>query len=412
MTATYLPWTSLASSLASDLLTDWIPDAIGAVDALSSIRRGQLPAKQSMQVPSIQVAMSKRFETIPIIGVSRRARLHCITHEALAHYTPDMNVFGYRSLSADYREAYRDRITRIRNLVHDPRYPLVLAADVRRFSASVSLPVILRQRWMTSRLADELTSLRDDSGRCLLPGHHWANRIGSAILSEVDTALTSAIGQRWVRWADDIHVFVTDSKEAEQVRSILLTALTKMNLELSQEKTHLLTPSELLSGPARDVSGDPINVWRHGVATADERALRYALPRLAARQDPAALEDLLSITAEHPSLLPRAVSYLDHLIDDPTGRSIAAKLFNRETMPAVIARLLALGIRHPALAATVPERAIEIAETAGVLALEELAWRIRSIQGKTLLSPTQRLAEWAQSGNQSELSLPIVETLL
>lgn len=412
MTAAYLPWATLASSLASDLLTDWIPDVIGAADVLDSIRRAQLPAKQSMQVPSIQVAMSKRFETIPVIGVSGRARLHCITHEALSHYTPDMNVFGYRSLSTDYRGAYRERIIRIRDLARDPRYPLVLAADVRRFSASVSLPVILRQPWMTSRLADELTSLKNDSGRCLLPGHHWANRIGSAILSEVDTALTLALGRRWVRWADDIHIFVTDSNEAEQVRSILVTALTKIQLELSQEKTHLLTRSELLYGPARDVSGDPVNVWRHGVAAADERALRYALPRLAARHDPAALKDLLSITAEHPSLFPRAVSYLDHFIDDPTGLSIAVKLFNRETMPAVIARLLALGIRHPALAATAPERAIEIAQTAGVLALEELAWRIHSVRGKTSRPPTQRLAEWAKSRNQLELSLPIVETLL
>jgi hypothetical protein len=412
VSATSQPGTALASSFTSDLLTDWVPDAIGAADVIAGLYRGEVPPPQPVRAAQLLAAMATRCELIPVIDVAARARLHCLTEDALVGYSPDQNVFGYRSLEVDYRAAYHVRQERLRSFARDPRYPLVLAVDVARFSASVPLPVILRQTWMTPVLADEIIALRATTGRCLLPGHHWANRIGSAVLGGVDAALRSAVGRRWIRWADDFHVLLTGSQEADQVRHLLSAELARVGLKLSEEKTRLLPTSALPSGPARDVSGDPAHVWQRGVANTDVRALRYALPRLAARHDPVALGDLLSITAEHSYLIPRAVHYLDRFAESSSGAAIGVELLQRETTPAVIGRLLALAVRHPALLAAVPDHALLAATSADVPALLALVWRTAMAHGKTPPPPTQRIAAWVRDGGQLALHLPSLETLL
>jgi hypothetical protein len=405
-------WAALSSSFASDLLTDWVPDSIGAADVFGALRSGVLPPKEPLRAAHLLVTMATRSSLVPVIDVASRARLHSITDDALAAYKPDANVFSYRSLGSTYRPAYRARIDRLRSLASDSRYPLVLAADVARFTASVPLSTILRQQWITPALADELTNLRAAAGRCLLPGHHWANRIGSAVLGRVDTALRSAFGSRWVRWADDFHVFVADSAEAERVRSLLLEELRDLDLTLSEEKTRLMSVSDLLSDRARDVAGDPAQVWLRGVTNSDVRALRYALPRLAAGHNPVALDDLNRIIAEIPYVLPRAVYYLDQFVDTPDGTAIAVELLQRENAPEAIGRLLALTARHQALLAAVPDHVLQIAEASDVPALRALAWRAARATGTASSPPTERLAAWVRSGGQLEQRLPNLETLL
>jgi hypothetical protein len=405
--------TALASSFASDLFSDLIPDPIGASDVLALLRLGKIPPAEPIRAPELPWIMASRSEFVPVINVISRARLHCLTADALAAYSPEPNVFAHRSLDVDYRPAYRARLERIRNLASDPCYPLVLAADVYRFSASVSLPVILSQPWMTEPLANELSALNATAGRCLLPGHHWANRIASAVLANVDLTLTSVVGHRWVRWSDDIHVFVADANEAQSIRRALSEELSGVGLELSQEKTKLLSIPEVLSGVARDVSGEPASVWHSGIVNDDVRALRYALPRLAALRDPVALDDLLRITRIHPYVIPRALSYLDHLMEDLRGSEVAVEMLKREENALFIGRLLSLAIRHAdLLAAAVPDRVLHIAESTGVSSLQGLAWRVALALGKIPPPPDRRLAGWVSQGAQSSEQLPSLETTL
>jgi hypothetical protein len=284
-------------------------------------------------------------------------------------------------------------------------------ADVARFSASVSLSVILRQEWITQTLADELANLSAITDRCLLPGHHWANRIGSAVLGGADKALRAAFGSRWARWADDFHIFVADPAEAEQARSLLAEELGKLDLTLSSEKTRLMSVADLLAGPARDVAGDPAEVWLRGVANSDARAFRYALPRLAARHDPIALDDLIHITTENAYILPRTVYYLDQLADTPRGLTIAVELLQRVKAPEAIGRLMALAVRHQALLAAIPDQVLQIAEASNVPALRALAWRTAWARGIFSPPPTERLVAWVKSG-RLEQHLPSLATLL
>jgi hypothetical protein len=403
---------ALASSFASDLLTDWVPDSIGAAEVLTDLRNGVLPTTGPLQAAQLLVTLATRSDSVPVIDVASRARLHYITDDALAGYIPDSNVFSYRSLEPGYRPAYRARMNRLRSLANDSRYPLVLAADVYRFSASLPLSVILQQKWMTSALGDALTKLSATAGRCLLPGHHWANRIGSAVLEPVDIALRSAFGSRWVRWADDLHVFVADAAEAEQARILLLEELEQLDLTLSQDKTRLISASDLLTGPARDVAGEPVQAWLRGVANSDVRALRYALPRLAEFLNPVALDHLNSMTAEHPYILPRAIYYLDKFINTPSGTAIAIDLLQRVTRPDAIGRALALAIRHRALLAAVPDHVLQLADDSDVPSLRALAWRTTWAVGACSPPPDKRVAAWVTSGGQPDKDLPSVETLL
>jgi hypothetical protein len=402
---------ALADGFAADLLLDWIPDAIGAVDVVRALRAGYAPVMQSAEADQIVVELAKRSERIPVIDVALRARLHWLVVEALADHTPAAGVFSYRSPVPDYREAYRARAVRLRTLSADLRHPLVLIADVHRFSASLPLEAVLRQPWMTPALATELTALATVAGRCHLPGHLWANRIGMAVLASLDVALDAAVGPRWVRWSDDIHVFVTDTDEAERIRELIAKELGRLQLRLSDAKTGIHPAGTPLRGPARDVAGEPVEVWRQGVVNDDMRALRYALPRLGALRDRTALADLVAVTASHPYLLPRAISYLDGFANMAEGARTFRQLLERESAPWLVARLLALALRHPALLSTVPDSTIRAAAESNVLGLRALAWRADFERGNVMSAPTARLAVWMQ-GNRRGADLPSVETLL
>lgn len=402
---------ALARSLVADLLTDWVPDAIGATDVLWMLRRGELPPSAPIVAPRLMVALPSHSDEVPVVDVVLRGRFHCLVDDALTGRAPHPNVFGYRSLRADYRAAYRARTQRLRALAAEGS--LILSADVHRFSASLPLSSIVRQSWMTPALAEALAELEDRAGRCLLPGHLWANRIAAAVLAPVDEALAAAVGPKWVRWADDIHVCVHDSGEADSVRELLESELGQLGLQLSESKTQLISSEAILDGPARDVGGDATNAWRRGVATDDIRSMRYALPRLASGLNMSALDDLNVVTARHPSLMPRAVAYLDRFVDTRAGTHVARELLARETSPAAIGRLLALVARHPVLLPMVPERSIRTAQSSDILGLRALAWRA-ILQEKNAVgsAPSQRLSHWARNARRVSAQQPRVDTLL
>lgn len=406
---------ALARGFVADLLTDWVPDAIGAVDAVGALGEGSTPSASPVEADEITVQMAMHSERLAIIDVMLRARLHWLVDEALTGHLPPPGVFSYRSSYSDYHAGYWKRAARLRELSTDDRYPLVLYADVHRFSASVSLEILVRQPWMTSALAKELTALHAVAGRCCLRGHIWANRLCGTVLEPLDAALERAVGPRWVRWSDDIHVFVTDDDEAQQVRQLIAEELANQGLRLSDAKTGIRSAAWPLAGPARNVAGQPAEVWRLAVEHDDVRAARYALSRLGPLGDAIALRDLVAITGAHPYLLPRAIHYLDHFAETTKGMEIFHQWLEREPAPWPQARLLALAIRHPALLVTLPERTVQDAANSDVVAVRALAWRASLEQGRITPAPTKRLSSWARdsgwlSGRGADL--PSVETLL
>ncbi|MFI6905330.1 hypothetical protein ACIBKY_28990 [Nonomuraea sp. NPDC050394] len=407
---------ALADGFVADLLTDWVPDAIGAVDAIRALRETPAPPATPVATDEITVQMARRSERLAIIDVMLRARLHWLVDEALTDHLPAPGVFSYRSGHSGYHTGYWQRAARLRELSSDQRYPLVLYADVHHFSASVSLETLLRQPWMTSVLAAELSAINVVAGHCCLRGHLWANRLCGTVLEPLDAALEQAVGSRWVRWSDDIHVFVTDDDEAQRVRQLIAEELSNQGLRLSDAKTGVGPATWPLAGPARNVAGRPAEVWRAGVEHNDMRALRFALPRLGPLGDPVALRDLLAVTAAHPYLLPRAISYLDHFAETTEGVEIFHQWLERELVePWPLARLLALAIRHPALLSALPEHTVRAAAYSDVAGVRALAWRAAFEQGRVTPAPTARLSSWMRDNgwlNACGTDLPSVKSLL
>jgi hypothetical protein len=368
-----------------------------------------------VEADAITVQMARRSERLAIIDVMLRARLHLLVDEALADHVPAPGVYSYRSGDTDYHTGYWKRAARLRELSDERRYPLVLYADVHQFSASVSLGILLRQPWMTDALTKELAALNAVAGRCCLRGHIWANRLCGTVLEPLDAALEKAVGPRWVRWSDDIHVFVTDDDEAQRVRQLIAEELADQGLRLSDAKTGVRPATWPLAGPARNVAGQPAEVWRAGVEHNDVRALRFALPRLGPLGDGVALQDLIAVTTAHPYLLPRAISYLDHFAETTEGMEIFHQWRQRERAPWPQARLLALAIRHPALLSTMSEHTLRAAANSEVAGVRALAWRAAYEQGHLTSAPTARLAAWMRDNGRSNahgIDLPSVKTLL
>ncbi len=251
---------ALRASFGHDLLTEWIPDALGAADALRDLARGRVPPPAALDVGWLRVPLARRTEAVPVVPVAVRAHLHRVVERALSGFEPTAEVFSYRALTWNYRTAFGARGARLRALAERGDLPLVLSLDVHRFGRSLPLATLLDAAWMTEELATDLTRLTAEAGHCLLSSHHWANRLGGAALAPVDAVLGRLVPGQWLRWADDWHVFVRDADEAERVRAAVRDGLAALGLTLSANKSGLRPAATVRTGPARDVAGESAQV--------------------------------------------------------------------------------------------------------------------------------------------------------
>ncbi|MEU5613786.1 hypothetical protein AB0H03_34640 [Streptomyces sparsogenes] len=407
------PNRAISISFSHDLMTDWIPDALGAADVTHALADGTLSAPPQLGVGWLRVPLARRTEGIPVVHLAVRAHMHLLVERSLHHYRPHPAVFSYRSTDWDYRRAYRARRERMHALGRQADLPLVLKLDVHRFGESLPLHVLLDAPWMTDTLAKQLTELHHKTGRPLLPGHRWANRLGTAALHPIDARLTVMAPDRWMRWGDDWHVFVHDMVEAEHVRAAVKAGLEALGLRLSEEKSTIEPVANLFAGPARDVAGNPPDVWRCGIRNNDVRALRYALPRI----DPEAevSRRIPGIVRAQPTLLPRAVYYLDRAVNASAGHEAVRELLETAHLDLfAVARLLALAGRHQEVALCVPDSLLALAADCGIDALRELAARVAICTRRrdVLPEPSQRLHQWIAQGAHARHYPPSVATLL
>lgn len=418
---------ALSAAFDGDLLTEYVPDALGAADVRRRIALGRPLddgplddgplgdgplGEEPFHVGQLSVPLARRAETIPVVSCAARARLLLLTEEALAAHTPRPEVFSYRSLGWEYRPAYQARQQHLRALAARPGLPLVLVLDVHRFGRSLPLDTLVGAPWMTERLAGALTALHGAAGRGLLPGHRWSNRLATAALAPLDVTVAALAPGRWARWGDDLHVFVRDHAEADDIRAAVVTALQGLGLRLSAEKSTVTVPAAVLAGPARVIDGRPEEVWRTGLAIGDVTALRYALPRTA--PDEAVSRTLVGAVRDRPVLLPRAAHYLDRAAGTSAGRAAATELLHTAAADAfTAARLLALAGRHRDLAAEVPDALLAVAYDSGFVPLRELAFRVDvSRGGREVRPPSSRMRDLLSPDALSGRQQPQVTTLL
>ncbi|MFI7467598.1 hypothetical protein [Nonomuraea sp. NPDC049646] len=60
----------LSRGLVADVLTDWVPDAIGAVDAVGALGDGFTPSVSPVEADELTVQMAMHLERLPIIDVT------------------------------------------------------------------------------------------------------------------------------------------------------------------------------------------------------------------------------------------------------------------------------------------------------------------------------------------------------
>ncbi|QKW06323.1 hypothetical protein HUT18_07815 [Streptomyces sp. NA04227] len=412
MTEDALPVRALAAAFDDDLLTDYVPDALGAADVRRRLALGRPLDDGPLDVGLLRIPLTRRTETVPVASSLTRARMVLLTEQALAAHTPRPEVFSYRSPDWQYRPAYRARQHRLRELAARRDLPLVLVLDVHRFGRSLPLAALTGAPWITAGLAEALTSLHAATDRCLLLGHRWSNRLATAALAPVDETVAALAPDRWTRWGDDLHIFVRDAEEADDIRAAVVAALTRLGLRLSPDKSTLAPPTAVLAGPARVVEGSPQEVWRTGLASGDVTALRYALPRTP--PDDTVSATVVGAALGRPVLLPRVVHYLDRAVGTPGGQAAAQELL-RSTEPDAFtaARLLALAGRHPLLARAASQELLAVADGSGFTPLRELAFRVDALRGNPhRLPPTSRMRDWLITDSRDRSQLPPVTTLL
>ncbi|GHE78401.1 hypothetical protein GCM10018785_53200 [Streptomyces longispororuber] len=411
MTEDAPPAQALSAAFDGDLLTDYVPDALGAVDVRRLLCTGR-PLEDPLHVGHLRVPLARRLEVVPVVSCAARARMLRLTEQALSAHVPRPEVFSYRSLDWRYRPAYQERQHHLRALAARGGLPLVLVLDVHRFGRSLPLDVLCRTPWMTERLAEALTALYSAAGRALLPGHRWANRLATAVLAPLDDAVASLAPGRWTRWGDDLHVFVRDHAEADDIRAAAAAVLRRLGLRLSAEKSTVTGAASVLTRSARVIRGRAQDVWRSGLSDGDVQALRYALPRTP--PDDTVSRTLVGAVRDHPGLLPRAVHYLDRAAHSPAARAAAEDLLlTAEPDAFAAARLLPLAARHPGLVPAVPDALLAVAEESEVGPLRELAFRVAVSGGRRhTWPPTPRMRGRLAQGAELARDLPDVNTLL
>ncbi|MEU5977415.1 hypothetical protein [Streptomyces sp. NPDC047315] len=401
---------ALHAAFGQDLATDWVPDAVGAVDVWPSPVGG---GPVALDVSRLRVPLGGRTEDVPVVPVTTRAHLHLLTERALCRHRVRPEVLAYDRVDWDYRRAFRTRQRRLRELAARADLPLVLVLDVHGLSRSLPLRTLSEAPWATAELAAALAALDRAAGRVLLPGHRWANRLAAAALGPVDTVVARLAPGRWLRWGDDWHVFVRTPAEAAEVREAVRGALAPLGLAPSVRKTRTLPVSALLDGAARGTAGDPADAWRLGLERGDVRALRYALPRAA--PTPEISRGVPCAVRQWPELLPRAVEYLGRAVDAAQGRAAVRVLTaDAHADPFACGRLLALAAARREVAADVPDAVLTLAYADESVALRALAARVAALTDRLRLTPDPppRLGRWLALGAEPACWPPRLTTLL
>ncbi|MGW4454924.1 hypothetical protein ACWEJQ_01755 [Streptomyces albidoflavus] len=400
-------------SFRQSLLTGWLPDAFADADLLDALASGTLlpspgdvaPMIARSPVHPLTVPVGPRTRTVPLLPAPVHAALHTLTERALRDHRPHPSVHSAARTDWDYRRAYRTRSEKLTELASGRTPSLVQHLDIENFGVSVGLGTLLAAPWMTRELEASLREMRRRTGQCLVHATSWSTRLGAALLDPLDQVVARHAGDAWSRWSDGWHVAVRDAREGERIREALAGALAAMGLRLSARKTVLLTPGDVTGGVAADVSGPPDEVWRTAVRANDVRRYRYALVRAA--PDPDITNALPDLVRRHPSLLPRAVHYLD----GATATGGAADTFAAfwqwvvgETpegeVPFRCGRLLVLAARHGELARLVPRPVLDTCSRSPVTGLRELAERVSvTADGPgTVADPSPRVRDWVRRG--------------
>jgi len=260
---------------------------------------------------------------------------------------------------ADFREQSRKRRQLQRELYEDNRINAVGFFDVKKFFPTcrhdVLQELLSRVRAPSGAvvmLVGMLTQLFG-TGRGLPIGFEGSGPLANLFLAPLDRVLLDE-GHEFVRWTDDLDVFLRDSSEWPALRALVDDSLSKVRLGLNPDKTMVMgkgpSAENRLLDPGRDSlfvedaianigAKLELDLWMREYGLAEDLPaphFRSCLGRLRAARDPMAVEyltalpgwidreprcvgDYFSVLAAEPKSR-RAVD-IDWLVDLAVGRT-------------------------------------------------------------------------------------------
>lgn len=399
-----------SEGLREDLLTDWVPDALGGY--------GVEPEASHTPGTWIDVSDGSHMRRVPIPRLEFRVWASQSVEPSLASAEVRLGpeVFGYRDATTSYRlEHARYRAT-LRELEGTG---IAIHLDVRDFFRSVS-PKVCR----TAGLVDEPTystmvHTQRVFGTALLSGTRWSRRVGNLLLRPLDDRIRESA--RFVRWQDDVTAYVSTEEQGRQLVVSARQALSGLGLRLNEQK--------LTSKPAQphrtflDVAGMPPSE-RHAqldrLMTSDLTSLSEAkrlVRGFAEATDPNLLPHVYRLTRTAPGLAPRIAMYVAALADanieiDQVAEALTHGITEHDLW--VQSRLVAAACHHPALAMRVLGANPAILGPTAPSWVSDLAARCRHAAAEAFGSPSLRVTRALESHDWAALrkALPVTTTTL
>lgn len=368
-----------------------IPDVLGLADYAAAVedtlplvqarvRSGVLGA-QMAQFPLVKADPTKvRGLTVldPLDEIALRVYVGRCSH-AIVAATDEAHVLngvirnpgpGWRT--ADHRAQHKKRRELQRAHVSDSSTTAVGFFDIKNFFPSCGQDVVARHLVDAGAPAGAVQVLAESFGRMFggsgtgLPiGFEGSGPIANLLLRPMDAAL-EASGRPYIRWTDDVEVFVRNRTEWTMIVEAAAEAVDSVGLSFNLEKTKALpTGGEAeahLFDPARDSvfgSDDPVTeivgefgwaaMWKAFGFSGDMPPGRFRafLGKLTSVHDPGALEFL----AAYPNWIsrePRAVAdYLIALLRHPQSADQVDRDWLLELATAdTVGRMTAAGQLH------------------------------------------------------------------
>lgn len=388
----------LPDAVKEDLLTDWIPDAVGGLGV--DWRVAPPPGPECHR--SLRVATLEGWREVPQASMEFRAwaQAHIADSIVAAELMLNPQVFGYRDALTPYRTEWQRLQARRGNL--ERTHPVAVHIDVEKFFASVQIE---RLESVVPPQAAEVMRFADGNyGSPLLPGHRWARRVANLVLSPVD----SAIPTPFVRWQDDYWIYARSVDEARVAEEVALESLQGLGLR-ARRKTD---PSDRVSALHESVLGGRA-LLEDARSTSHARALKLALRLMHEERDAHALPYLAGLANEQPVLVPRIAMYLGSFMSLPEGQRAFNDLLGSASL-WVTARLVAAACQSPQGEAAVPGTTLDELSQSAHPAIRGLAARVQRRMGLAMVPSTPRIDAVLRTASQATIDShpPIVETTL
>lgn len=369
------------TALPEDGKTDWIPDVLGYVDLLSldATTTARAQALRPCGVP-FHVPLTDRWETVWRLDPVWRARLNNAVHGSIALVERSLatTVYGNRDSSTPYGVEYKRLLVDMRVLLAEKQVEFVAAADINRFSRSVSMRHLEGLSDLSQESLDLFSAIAAAHGVPLVHGVRACSRVSNLLLHPID----ESIRVPFQRWADGYYLYADSYDGAAAALAELSERLSGSGFELNAGKTRIQEADafrETYGSDAGLASGPLIMRMERARTTNDNRTLRFVLPRLHTEAPRLSAEVITSLARQHPRLLPRLAEYLDATIDHAATRRALRDLI-RDHNTWSLSRLLPVVARNPLAARSMRDELAGLEDLAPA-PVRHLALRCRQIAG-------------------------------